>query len=86
MHMDDERFVAALLDDDEGDAAAPRQPIEPQPTNDAASAAAAPLLMMAHAILDAQGNRPAFADFATPPAENPFRTPQNPVLDALRPA
>ena len=37
--------------------------------------------MVAQAILDAQGNRPTYANFARPPAENPF---DDPLLAVLR--
>ena len=37
--------------------------------------------MVAQAILDAQGNRPTYANFASPPAENPF---DDPLLAVLR--
>ena len=70
----------SCLDDDEA-AAAPRVQPPAQPGAGDAASAAAPLLMVAQAILDAQGNRPTYANFASPPAENPF---DDPLLAVLR--
>ena len=67
------RSVESLLDDDdEASAAPPEVPSGGTSSASAAPMAPNPMVAIASAMLEAQGPRPSFGDFATVPSQNPF--------------
>ena len=72
-----ERAVDALLDDNVSASTAASAAARPAtPVSDASPSDE--MVMMASAMIEAQGPRPTFSDFASVPAQNPFLPPAAP--------